>query len=748
MQPLNLPLSRKVVPLVLLCLTALLTPPGQAQPVFHGAAIYKTPVGPDGTARAQIGETITASITVQNMDEFNDSLRLTTIYDIEHHFSGDVTSPNLLTPGRTVMFFRDFVMSVEVLTTNEVTLTNQFDSVTLTHTYTVMAGDDQFADRLLKDDAVCEGIDNRDGPLTFPRFPDNFLLTFPGQVFIYSPTNETNFCVIRAVSDPFYNPGGSDHAVWLPGISTNLIFWPEPGIFTTNANGTARLTGKAVSLTNINAGFLVDVSFSGYTDTPPPGSPKLDLDPDAYIGNGGPIDPFTWVYYTSFSGTLTGCGLYEGGVLEITRFGPAFQVGRGANGKNLNFGASGWFTWNVTSQPTNGIVFPATGIGDFNVDIIICEPSLVQCVARAFSHPTYNPNGSDHAVWLQNFVTNLVFTPEPGLWVENLDGTARLKGTARSLTNLSSGFEVDVILAGYSLSPPSGSPKKDLDSDAYINNGGPINPATWRYYTHFTGTLRGFGHYEGALLAIKRTGPAFQIGFGANNKNINYGASAWFTWRVVQQPLVGSIPVTGTGDFNVDIFDCLPTGFGDLVFNDGNNNGIRDGGEPGVPGVEVRLTDCLAQVLATATTDAAGAYYFTNLVPGSYKIRVLPPAGASVSPQNAGGDDTIDSDFNASGYTPCLSVAYAEVNDTVDAGLLNVPIPTPILPRLLSYQHVSVSEARLRILGETGRLYQIEGSSDLTTWRFITVAENNNGVLDFSDLDRGSRCFYRVVQLP
>ncbi|WP_298821158.1 SdrD B-like domain-containing protein, partial [uncultured Chloroflexus sp.] len=61
---------------------------------------------------------------------------------------------------------------------------------------------------------------------------------------------------------------------------------------------------------------------------------------------------------------------------------------------------------------------------------------------------------------------------------------------------------------------------------------------------------------------------------------------------------------------------------GDRVWNDQNYNGIQDGGEPGISGVEVRLYrpgfDGVAgtaddELVATATTDANGNYAFTNL---------------------------------------------------------------------------------------------------------------------------------------
>src|SRR5438874_9874754 len=63
---------------------------------FHGASIQKNPVGPDGTARAHVGDTITATVTIMNLDEFLDTVTITNIVDVVHHASGDVTSANLL----------------------------------------------------------------------------------------------------------------------------------------------------------------------------------------------------------------------------------------------------------------------------------------------------------------------------------------------------------------------------------------------------------------------------------------------------------------------------------------------------------------------------------------------------------------------------------------------------------------------------------------------------------------------------
>jgi protocatechuate 3,4-dioxygenase beta subunit len=66
---------------------------------------------------------------------------------------------------------------------------------------------------------------------------------------------------------------------------------------------------------------------------------------------------------------------------------------------------------------------------------------------------------------------------------------------------------------------------------------------------------------------------------------------------------------------------------GNLVWNDINNNGVVDAGEPGIAGVTVRLLNTSGTVLATTTTDANGNYLFSNLLPGDYQVEIEPPAG-------------------------------------------------------------------------------------------------------------------------
>ncbi len=143
----------------------------------------------------------------------------------------------------------------------------------------------------------------------------------------------------------------------------------------------------------------------------------------------------------------------------------------------------------------------------------------------------------------------------------------------------------------------------------------------------------------------------------------------------------GVIAFAGNGNFittidagiiaNANVFDTKGT-IGDFVWNDINNNGVQDAGEPGVQGVTVTLygSDGIT-VLGTMLTDASGFYQFANLTAGSYSVGFsLLPGGFSFGTANAGSDDTKDSDADqGTGKTGSISLAAGQINTSVDAAV-------------------------------------------------------------------------------
>ncbi len=340
----------------------------------------------------------------------------------------------------------------------------------------------------------------------------------------------------------------TDHSLWFQNLDGNggadrFDFLPGAKL-TRNADGTARLTGVARKRTDADESFEVDVMLSGRTTTPPPGSPK----------NNFGADISDWVYYPNWSGTLTGLDDYEGASLSVTRRGPAFQIGTGANDKPDDvdvYGGSGWFDF-VTDQQGDRCInlgrdcIEHNGIGDFNVRIDCPTGGGQACVANETHR---------HALYLPNFNNDGIldrYDLDDGAQFVTLgDGTARLTGTAFKQDEPNYRFSVDLMLSGRTDTPPPGSP--------YNPHG--ANPADWFYYPNWTGTLTGEAWNTGAQVNIERRGASFQIGTGANahpNEQDIYGGSGWFDFETTGQPndchyYGDCIAHSGHGDVNVQL---------------------------------------------------------------------------------------------------------------------------------------------------------------------------------------------------
>ncbi len=109
---------------------------------------------------------------------------------------------------------------------------------------------------------------------------------------------------------------------------------------------------------------------------------------------------------------------------------------------------------------------------------------------------------------------------------------------------------------------------------------------------------------------------------------------------------------------------------GDRVWEDLDRDGIQDGGEPGVEGVTVDLYDDLGSFVGSRSTDADGEFLFTRVDPGDYFLDFeLAASFGFFTIQDAGGDDTLDSDVDANGETVTFAVAVGSTNDW-DAGVI------------------------------------------------------------------------------
>lgn len=139
----------------------------------------------------------------------------------------------------------------------------------------------------------------------------------------------------------------------------------------------------------------------------------------------------------------------------------------------------------------------------------------------------------------------------------------------------------------------------------------------------------------------------------------------------------------GTKDVKtVDAGIYRPAGVGNFVWEDKNNNGIQDAGEPGVEGITVKLYTCDEKYMASTTTDSTGFYEFTGLAPGSYFMQFVKPEG-SVFALKAQGDSTAtDSDASDAGTTDCFTLISGQYYEDIDAGIYFPPEQIPEFPTI------------------------------------------------------------------
>ncbi|MBI1223637.1 MAG: DUF11 domain-containing protein [Bacteroidetes bacterium] len=159
-----------------------------------------------------------------------------------------------------------------------------------------------------------------------------------------------------------------------------------------------------------------------------------------------------------------------------------------------------------------------------------------------------------------------------------------------------------------------------------------------------------------------------------------------------------------SGEVNVSLDFGLfpaPASIGDFVWQDLNNNGMQDGGEPGIENIAVVLLDLGNDgmignddnQIASTVTNASGQYSFSNVIPGSYYLVFDPtsfPQGFAPVTQNVSGSDNNDSDANAMGITEAFQIHAGDVNNTRDLGLYSSDFDLALTKTLSPGQSTSV----------------------------------------------------------
>ncbi|MCR9197309.1 MAG: carboxypeptidase regulatory-like domain-containing protein [Planctomycetaceae bacterium] len=203
----------------------------------------------------------------------------------------------------------------------------------------------------------------------------------------------------------------------------------------------------------------------------------------------------------------------------------------------------------------------------------------------------------------------------------------------------------------------------------------------------------------------------------------------------------------GAGDSSRDDVDFGYQGtglIGDLVWQDVNANGFRDGSESGFGSVALVLTgdlngDGVTDITHTTATDANGAYDFGALVSGDYTVTVTPPADTQ---------PTFDADSIATPNVSVLALAAGSVSRTQDFGY-RIP-PSGPSGRIGDVIWNDANGNGLRDPGESGIAgvtVQLAGDIDGDGTSDVTLSTNTDadGRYEFGALAAGN---YTITVVP
>ena len=166
--------------------------------------------------------------------------------------------------------------------------------------------------------------------------------------------------------------------------------------------------------------------------------------------------------------------------------------------------------------------------------------------------------------------------------------------------------------------------------------------------------------------------------------NFDGGAAYEITYQDEVADNIDSDPDPASGDISgisivsdddITDIDCGMYQFGtigNLTWHDTNGNGLQDGGEPAITGIDVTLTGTTGNGTAvneTATSDGTGVYQFTSVIPGDYSLHFDVAAPLERTYADQGANDNIDSDADeGTGNTVAFTIVSNQDITNMDAG--------------------------------------------------------------------------------
>ncbi|MEE9326345.1 MAG: IPTL-CTERM sorting domain-containing protein [Cocleimonas sp.] len=195
-----------------------------------------------------------------------------------------------------------------------------------------------------------------------------------------------------------------------------------------------------------------------------------------------------------------------------------------------------------------------------------------------------------------------------------------------------------------------------------------------------------------------------------------------------------------------------PLQIGNRVWEDSNNNGIQDPGEPGLNGVDVTLTfpGGLTTTTTTATVNGVDGVYLFNdgdltggvdiprntdgTISVSTSATLTDASAGSLTLQNQGATNTDSNPDPTTGTFSITTGSDGENDHTFDIGYSAVPPPIP---------SIDIEKATNGSDADTSALAVILNNGDPVTWSYVVTnngAETVNNIVASDNLEGGITC--------
>ncbi len=272
---------------------------------------------------------------------------------------------------------------------------------------------------------------------------------------------------------------------------------------------------------------------------------------------------------------------------------------------------------------------------------------------------------------------------------------------------------------------------------------------TFSFTTDSNGNALRPGTYQ-----IVETVPSGYLARAATVGTVNSSADG----SVVSTTTIGSIVLAESqGGVNYYFGDIKPITVSGTVYEDSNDNGVLNSGEPGIGGVTLTLSgtnDQGTSITATATTNGSGAYSFMTdsngnvLRPGTYQIVETQPSGyltgaATVGTVNGSSDGSVVS------ATTIGSVVMAESQSGVSYNFGDIKPLT--LAGIVYEDDKGLGAYASGDVGIAGVTLTLSGTNDQGTSITATATTNASGAYSFSTDSNGNLLrpgTYQIVETP